>query len=50
MAQPNLKLYDLEPSGNCYEVRLFCALAQIPFDLVPVDFMAGKHKTASFLA
>lgn len=45
-----MKLYDLEPSGNCYKVRLFCALAQIPIDLVPVDFMAGEHKTAKFLA
>jgi glutathione S-transferase len=45
-----MKLYDLEPSGNCYKVRLFCALAQIPVDLVPVDFMAGEHKTAKFLA
>ena len=45
-----MKLYDLEPSGNCYKVRLFCALAQIPIDLLPVDFMAGEHKTAKFLA
>ena len=44
-----MKLYDLEPSGNCYKVRLFCALAKIPIDLVPVDFMAGEHKTAKFL-
>ena len=45
-----MKLYDLEPSGNCYKVRLFCALAKIPLDLVPVDFMAGEHKSAKFLA
>ena len=45
-----MKLYDLEPSGNCYKVRLFCALAKIPLDLVPVDFMAGEHKNAQFLA
>ena len=45
-----MKLYDLEPSGNCYKVRLFCALAKIPIDLVPVDFMAGEHKSAKFLA
>ena len=45
-----MKLYDLEPSGNCYKVRLFCALAKISIDLVPVDFMAGEHKTAEFLA
>ncbi len=45
-----MKLYDLEPSGNCYKVRLFCALAQIPVEIVPVDFMAGEHKTSKFLA
>ena len=45
-----MKLYDLEPSGNCYKVRLFCALAQIPIELIPVDFMAGEHKTEPFLA
>ncbi len=39
-----MKLYDLEPSGNCYKVRLFASLAQIPIDLVAVDFMAGEHK------
>ncbi len=45
-----MKLYDLEPSGNCYKVRLFCALTKTPLELVPVDFMAGEHKTAKFLA
>ena len=45
-----MKLYDLEPSGNCYKIRLFCALAQIPIELIPVDFMAGEHKTEPFLA
>ena len=39
-----MKLYDLEPSGNCYKVRLMCALLGVPLDLVPVDFMAGAHK------
>ncbi|SDK56591.1 glutathione S-transferase [Methylophilus rhizosphaerae] len=45
-----MKLYDLELSGNCYKVRLFCALAGIPVTLHPVDFMGGEHKTAPFLA
>lgn len=39
-----MKLYDLELSGNCYKVRLLAALAQIPFDIVPVDFLGGAHK------
>ncbi len=39
-----MKLYDLELSGNCYKVRLLAALAQIPLDIVPVDFLGGAHK------
>jgi glutathione S-transferase len=39
-----MKLYDLELSGNCYKVRLFAALAKIPLEIVPVDFMGGEHK------
>lgn len=45
-----MKLYDLEPSGNCYKVRLLCALAGIPTELYATDFMSGEHKTAKFLA
>ena len=44
-----MKLYDLEPSGNCYKVRLFAALAQIPLEIVPVDFMAGAHKKSPLI-
>lgn len=39
-----MKLYDLELSGNCYKVRLFLALIQHPYTLVPVDFLGGAHK------
>ena len=44
-----MKLYDLEPSGNCYKVRLFAALANIPLEIVPVDFMSGEHKRAPLI-
>jgi len=44
-----LKLYDLEPSGNCYKVRLFCALLGLKLDLAPVDFMAGAHKKSPLI-
>jgi glutathione S-transferase len=43
-----MKLYDLELSGNCYKARLFAAVAQIPLEIVPVDFMGGEHKRAPF--
>ncbi len=39
-----MRLYDLEPSGNCYKVRLMCAFLGVPLEIVPVDFMAGAHK------
>jgi len=39
-----MKLYDLEPSGNCYKVRLFAALANIDVEIVLVDFLGGEHK------
>ncbi len=41
---PALKLYDLEVSGNCYKIRLFCSFLGLPLELVPVDFMGGEHK------
>ncbi|MEM9438856.1 MAG: glutathione S-transferase [Pseudomonadota bacterium] len=41
-----MKLYDLELSGNCYKVRLFLALIEKDYELVPVDFLAGEHKKA----
>jgi glutathione S-transferase len=45
-----LKLHDLELSGNCYKVRLFCALLGLDLDIRPVDFMAGAHKQAPLIA
>ena len=39
-----LKLHDLELSGNCYKVRLFCALLGLKPDIEPVDMDAGAHK------
>lgn len=38
------RLYDLELSGNCYKVRLLCAVLGVPLEIVPVDFLAGAHK------
>ena len=40
---PALKLHDLELSGNCYKVRLFCSLLGLKLDLAPVDFLGGAH-------
>lgn len=42
-------LYDLEPSGNCYKVRLLASLLGAPLEIVPVDFLGGAHKRPDFL-
>jgi glutathione S-transferase len=44
-----MKLYDLVLSGNCYKVRLFAALARLPLEIVPVDFLAGEHRRAPLI-
>jgi len=43
------KLYDLELSGNCYKVRLLCALLNVPLEIIPVDFLSGAHKKAPLI-
>jgi glutathione S-transferase len=45
-----MKLYDMELSGNCYKVRLFCSLLGVNYESIPVDLMKGEHKQADFLA
>lgn len=40
---PAPKLHDLELSGNCYKVCLFCSLLGLKLDLAPVDFLGGAH-------
>lgn len=45
----HMKLYDLALSGNCYKVRLLAALANIPLEIVPVDFLGGEHKRSPLI-
>ncbi|GAB6048623.1 glutathione S-transferase [Methyloparacoccus murrellii] len=45
-----MKLYDMELSGNCYKVRLFCSLLGVNCESIPVDLMQGEHREAAFLA
>lgn len=33
-----MKLYDMELSGNCYKIRLLCALLGLQYESVPVNF------------
>ncbi|MGZ4976343.1 MAG: glutathione S-transferase family protein [Methylobacter sp.] len=44
-----MKLYDMELSGNCYKVRLLCALLNLPYESAPIDLWQGEHKSAAFL-
>ncbi|QFY43932.1 glutathione S-transferase family protein [Candidatus Methylospira mobilis] len=44
-----MKLYDMELSGNCYKIRLFCALLGLQYQSVAVDLTLGEHKQPAFL-
>ena len=44
-----IKLYDFELSGNCYKVRLLMSLLGLEHELVPVNLLAGEHKSPKFL-
>lgn len=44
-----LKLHDLELSGNCYKIRLFCALLGLTLEIAPVDLLSGAHKKSPFI-
>ncbi|MSQ71684.1 MAG: glutathione S-transferase family protein [Betaproteobacteria bacterium] len=45
-----IRLYDYQPSGNCYKVRLLLNILDIRYETVLVDFYPGKeHKSAAFL-
>lgn len=45
-----LTLFDHPRSGNCYKVRLLCALADIPYRSVFIDVLARKNRSEEFEA
>ncbi len=45
----SVRLHNLEVSGNCYKVRLLCALLSVPVELVSVDLLAGAHKRSPLI-
>jgi glutathione S-transferase len=45
-----MKIYGDTRSGNCYKLKLLCALLSIPHDWVTVDIIAGETRSESFLA
>jgi len=36
-----LRLYNSEPSGNCYKIRLLLAQLEVPYETVEVDVVGG---------
>lgn len=45
-----ITLYDYEPSGNCYKLRLLMRVLGVEYETVPVDFYPGReHKSEWFL-
>ena len=45
-----MKIHGDQHSGNCYKLRLLCALLSIPHDWVPVDILRGETTSDEFLA
>lgn len=44
-----LKLYDFPYSGHAHRIRLFLALIDKPYEIVPVDMTKGEHKASGYL-
>ena len=45
-----LKLYDFQPSGNGYKVRLLLTQLGLPFELLQLDILKQETRTPDFLA
>ncbi|MCP5018594.1 MAG: glutathione S-transferase family protein [Ketobacter sp.] len=45
-----MKIYGDIQSGNCYKVKLLCALLDIEHQWIHVDILAGETRTPEFLA
>ena len=44
-----IKIYGDIQSGNCFKIKLLCALLDIEHEWVHVDILAGETKTSEFL-
>ena len=44
-----MKLYDFGRSGNCYKIRLFLSLLDLPHETVTVNLPGGEHREPWFL-
>ncbi|MBP0020583.1 MAG: glutathione S-transferase family protein [Cyanobacteria bacterium SBLK] len=44
-----LKLYQSQPSGNCYKIRLLLTQLDIPFEKIEIDIFKKESRTSEFL-
>jgi len=45
-----MKIYGDIYSGNCYKLKLMCALLALEYNWVPIDILRGETRSDSFLA
>ena len=45
-----MRLYQYQPSGNCYKIRLLLAHLGLPYEIVEKDILKGETRTPEFLA
>ncbi len=45
-----MKIYGDIYSGNCYKLKLMCALLALEHDWIPIDILRGETRSDSFLA
>ena len=45
-----MKIYGDIQSGNCYKLKLICALRGISHEWIPIDIMQGETRSESFVA
>lgn len=43
------KLFNFQPSGNCYKLRLLLSQLGIEYESVEVDILEGESRTDDFL-
>jgi len=43
------KLYNFQPSGNCYKLRLLFSQLNISFDAIQIDILKNESRTPAFL-
>lgn len=45
-----MKIYGDVRSGNCYKLKLMCALLELPYEWVNIDILKGETRSETFLA